>query len=207
MNVEHIIGAATITTVWRALGGPEPKRGRAPAFYRDGDNPQAVSLNDGKGCWFDYRDNKGGGVLDLIQHVRGGDRGAALRWLADLNGVPLDDQPATYVERRAFAERRESEQRDMRAAEFFRIAAVSLADHLLDDVLPEAVPERYAPTQLRLTLKAAQGAVLLAIYRDFRAREPRLTAGLVYAGERSWDRLCTRLAKFVAAGMEVPDVT
>jgi hypothetical protein len=162
VNASSIITSTTITRVWTALGGDPPIRGRARAFYRDGTNQQAVSLDDEKGCWFDHRDHKGGGVLDLIQHVRGGDRSAALRWLADLNGVPLDDEPATYAERRAFAERRESEQRDLRAAEFFRLAAVSLADHLLDDVLPEGVPERYWPTQLRLTLRGAQGAMLLS---------------------------------------------
>jgi hypothetical protein len=206
MNVTHIIGATTITNVWLELGGEPPKHGRARAFYRDGNNQQAVSLNDEKTCWHDFVTGEGGGVLDLIRRVLGCDRRAALRWLADVNGIPLDDQPATRAERRALAERREREQREMRAAELFRIAAVSLADHLLDDVLPEAVPERYAPTQLRLTLRVAQGPRLLSIYRDFRTCEPRLTAALVLAGERSWNRVCTRLAGLVVAEREAPNV-
>jgi len=93
----------------------------------------------------------------------------------------------------------------MRAAEFFRIAAASMAEQLLND-LPEAAPERHAPTQLLIDLRKAQGAALLLIFRDFCASEPRLTAALVYAGEQSWGRCCSRLARFVAAGMEVPSV-
>jgi hypothetical protein len=100
MNAAAIVAARSVTTVWLALGGDAPRRGRARAFYRDGNNPQAVSLNEAKGCWYDHRDGVGGGVLDLIQHVRGCDRGAALRWLADLNGMPIDDRSFTVAEQR-----------------------------------------------------------------------------------------------------------
>jgi hypothetical protein len=205
MNATDIIASTNITNVWLGLGGDPPKRGRARAFYRDGNNQQAVSLDDSKGAWFDYRDNTGGGVMDLIQRVLGCDRAGALRWLSSFTGLPLGDRPASRAERRALMDRREREQREMRAAECFRIAAASIAEQTLDE-LPEAVPERYVPTQLLLDLRAAQGSALLAIYRDFRAREPRVTAAVVYAGERAWQRLCTRLARFVAAGMEVPNV-
>ena len=100
MNAPAIVTSSSVTTVWLALGGDTPRRGRARAFYRDGDNPQAVSLNEAKGCWYDHRDGVGGGVLDLIQHVRDCDRGAALRWLADLKGMPLDDRSFTAAEQR-----------------------------------------------------------------------------------------------------------
>jgi hypothetical protein len=205
MKAGSIVAATTITKVWLALGGDPPKRGRARAFYRNGNNPQAVSLSDSKGAWFDHRDNTGGGVLDLIERALGCDRVGALQWLSDFTGLPLKDRPATRAERRVLAQRREREQRDMRAADFFRIAATSMAEQILYD-LPEAVSERYAPTPLLLDLRAADTAALLAIYRDFRAREPRLTAALVYAGERARRRLCIRLARFIAAGMEVSSV-
>ena len=104
--VAEIISRRPITEVWGELGGDPPRRGRARAFQRNGDNPFAVSLNDAKGCWFDHRDGVGGGVLDLIQHVRGGNRRSALRWLAELNGVRLDDHPLTGVERRRYARQR-----------------------------------------------------------------------------------------------------
>jgi hypothetical protein len=202
MTAMHIITATTVTDVWLALGGPEPKRGRARAFYRNGENTQAVSLDDAKGCWYDHRDGKGGGLLDLIQLVLGRDRAGALRWLSNFTGLPLDDRPATRSERRALAERREREQREMRNAKFFRIAAVCVAEQALAE-LPEAVPGRFAPTQLFLSLRASHGRALLAVYRGFREHEPELTAALVYAGERAWQRMCTRLAHFVAGGAEV----
>jgi hypothetical protein len=202
LNATSIITATTITNVWLALGGPEPKHGRACAFYRDGNNGQAVSLNDAKGCWFDHRDAVGGGVLDLIQRVLRCDRVGAMRWLSSFTGTPFEDRPATRAERRALAEQREREQREMRAAEFFRIAAASMAEQVLDE-LPEAVSDRYVPTQVLLSLRTSERAGLLSLYRGYREREPRLTAALVFAGERAWQRQCDRLARFINAGAEV----
>ena len=75
------LDSVRILEVWRALGGPELRRGRAPAFWRSGDNPQAIAVHAEKGCWYDYRDNVGGGVLQLVQHVNGCDQSGALRWL------------------------------------------------------------------------------------------------------------------------------
>ncbi len=95
MTAADIIRSTSITAVWAGLGGDPPERGRARAFYRDGDNPHAVSLSDAKGCWYDYRDNIGGGVLDLIQHILGCDRRTALRWLADFTGLPFESRPLT----------------------------------------------------------------------------------------------------------------
>jgi hypothetical protein len=103
MKVANIIAATTITAVWIALGGAPPtKHGRALAFYRDGDNREAVSLNNQKGCWYDFVTGAGGGVLSLIQHVLGCSKGAAARWLADLNGLVLDNRPYTGAERRQY---------------------------------------------------------------------------------------------------------
>ena len=204
MNATSIITATTITNVWLALGGDPPKRGRARAFYRAGNNQQAVSLNDSKGAWFDHRDNTGGGILDLIQRVLGCNRAEAMRWLSSFTGIPFEDRPATRAERRALADRREREQREMRDAELFRIAAASMAEQILDE-LPEAVPERYVPTQALLSLRTSEGAGLLSLYRGYREREPRLTAALVFAGERAWQRQCDRLARFINAGAEVKD--
>ncbi len=121
------------------------------------------------------------------------------------SGEALRRRPASVSERRALAERRQREQRETRDAEFFRIAAASVAEHILDE-LPEAVSERFGPTQLLLDLRAAHRAALLAIYRNFRECEPQLAAALVYAGERAWQRLSTRLAGFIVAGAEVPRV-
>jgi hypothetical protein len=53
MTAANIISATTITAVWVGLGGDPPDRGRARAFYRNGENPQAVAINEAKGCWYD----------------------------------------------------------------------------------------------------------------------------------------------------------
>jgi hypothetical protein len=159
MTATAILGTTTISQVFVALGGNEPKRGRARAFYRDGDNRQAVSLNDAKGCWYDHRDGVGGGMFDLIQRVLGCDRAAALRWLSNFTGLPLEDQPASRRSRRAFAERRREARIEAEMIGFWRdalmpelnarkIAAVDAGDDqalaraaLLCNVLEHGSPE------------------------------------------------------------------
>jgi hypothetical protein len=105
MTASEVCSLRPISEVFVELGGSPPRHGRARAFYRDGDNQQAVSFDDSKGCWYDHRDGKGGGVLDLVQRVRGGSRAEALRHLAELSGVTLEDRPTTAAERRGFAKR------------------------------------------------------------------------------------------------------
>ena len=106
MAIDHIVFAQPISGIWQALGGDAPRRGRARAFFRGGDNSQAISLNDARACWYDHRDHVGGGVLDLVQHVLGFDGAGALRWLSDFVGLPLVDRPLTLTERRDYARRR-----------------------------------------------------------------------------------------------------
>jgi hypothetical protein len=103
MTAGEIVALRPITEVWQALGGEPPKRGRARAFWRDGDNLQAISFDDSKGCWYDHRDGKGGGILDLVQRVRGCNRADALRWLAERNGATLQYRPTNAAERRRYA--------------------------------------------------------------------------------------------------------
>ena len=123
--ITELIAAKPISEVWIALGGPPPKRGRARAFFRDGDNPFAVSLNDANGVWFDHRNGVGGGVLDLIQQVRGCDRGGALRWLADLNGTSLASTPLTPAQHREYARQR-AEMSEMSAWKMRLVDALKL---------------------------------------------------------------------------------
>jgi len=103
MNIDDIIFAQPIGATWQQLGGDPPRRGRARAFYREGGNPGAVSLNDEKACWHDFVTGEGGGVLDLVQRIRGCNRADALRWLSETVGIPLEARPVG--ERRAYAVR------------------------------------------------------------------------------------------------------
>src|ERR1017187_7791338 len=103
----EIIARVRLSAVWAALGGGELRHGRGQAFWREGDGYN-VSLRDDRNVWHDKRDDIGGGVLDLVVRVRGGNRADALRWCADLAGVALEDRPLSAEDRaRWAAERRQ----------------------------------------------------------------------------------------------------
>ena len=64
------------------LGDPNPKLSTA-AELRYGEHGRlSVRLSGERaGQWYDFAAGRGGGVLDLVARVRGGDRAAAVRWL------------------------------------------------------------------------------------------------------------------------------
>ena len=105
MTSRDLIDRASIMEVWRALGGGSLRHGRGAAWWRGG-NGYNVALDESRSVFYDHARGVGGGVLDLVQVALGCDRRAALHWLADHQGVELDDQPPTYAERRQWAERR-----------------------------------------------------------------------------------------------------
>jgi hypothetical protein len=98
----EIINRIRISKVWAALGGGPLRNGRGAAFRRDSRDFN-VSVSDEKGVWHDFVSGDGGGVLDLIQHVRGGSRADALKFVAELAGLTLDSRPLTRQERRTHA--------------------------------------------------------------------------------------------------------
>ncbi len=69
-----------VLDVWRALGGPEPRRGRAPAFWR-GSRDLNVNINAERGVFFDHARSRGGGALTLVETVLNCSRTIALAWL------------------------------------------------------------------------------------------------------------------------------
>src|SRR5262245_49645268 len=103
MTAADILSRVCISDVWRGLGGGELRHGRGRAFWRGGDGYN-VALDDTRGVWWDYRDGDGGGVLDLIQHVRCGARADALKFVAELAGLTLDSRPLSMQEKRTRAE-------------------------------------------------------------------------------------------------------
>src|ERR1035441_9268954 len=91
-QVSDILAAVKISTVYSALTGKRPRRSganryRGQAIWRGGEN-LSVAIDDSKLTWFDHAAAEGGGVLDLVGRVRGGDRKESLRWLSELAGVP-----------------------------------------------------------------------------------------------------------------------
>lgn len=178
------------------------KRWRGPCPIHRGKHDN-FSVDPETGLWRCWSVcGRGGDIIALEIALTGAQWPESVAEIEQIIGRVLLDRPATRAERLALAERREREQREMRAAECFRIAAASMAEHVLDE-LPEAVPERYGPTQFLLCIRAAHGTDLLPLYRDYCEREPRLTAAFVYSGAQAWKRLCDRLARFIVDADEV----
>jgi len=187
-----VLGCVKISEVYQALGGPELRGMRGPAFWRDGDGLN-VSMDDSRGIWHDFTTGDGGGVLDLVVKVRGGNRADALRWAADLAGVPLDDKPLSAEDcARWAAERRELE-RDLPMARLWRRAAIDLSEELLDvlkAVFFTGPSDRIDfdgirdTTRLLSTLQRIDGAALVAEYGWWRERYPGMTAAMVHAARR-----------------------
>ena len=65
------------------LGEPNPRMSTAAELRYGRKGSLAVRLDSGQ--WFDHESGAGGGVLDLVARVRGGDRATAALWL-DVEG-------------------------------------------------------------------------------------------------------------------------
>lgn len=205
-SLPHILESVTISNVYRALGGATlPNGRRGVAFWRDGANGFNVSLNDTKGTWFDHAAGEGGGVLDLVVKVRGGTKQEAVRYLAALAGIPIDDDSPAAVEARVrWAADREVLRRDLPNAEHWRAAAIAMVELSLDSIKagffdPTAprpdIEELQNLTRLLARLQKLDGSALVAEYSDWWLTRPQLTQGLVRAGrnrEAAWRRAVKR---------------
>ena len=65
---------------------------------------EAVAFNKEKNCYIDHRDHSGGGVLKLVQIVRGCETHEALNWLRDEFGLTDSRVQTTPEQRRIQAE-------------------------------------------------------------------------------------------------------
>ena len=106
-------------------------------------------------------------------------------------------RPLSPAERRAAAEQRRRDERDLGAARYFRLAAELLADELLE-TLPVADLSRGPLTAMKAAMRTETG--LLVEYRDWREREPELTAALVAAGRNRGARLEMMLRHYLLGG-------
>lgn len=179
MTLSALLSRAPVSEIAILLGGPQPVRGRGPAWWRAGKSRTSVSYDDKAGRWYDFGRAEGGGALDLICKVRGCDRGAAVRWLAAELGVDLDSAaPAVDA---AEAERRRATRMVAR-----RLCALWTAglEHALEREKRTALQRRQwrawqtAARKLWL-LKGAPDTKLLEWSHQARRRDPREWAGLV----------------------------
>src|ERR1017187_9972046 len=186
-SASEILGRVRIIEVWRAPGGGELPHGRGRAFWREGDGYN-VSLNDAKSTWFDHAAAEGGGLLALIQRVRGVTPADALRWCADLAGIALDSTPLSAADGARWAAERLEIERHLPAALHWRRAAVNRVEGVLmylkaglfDPTVEQPAPGEIAEwTRDLARLNALTGAALVQTYRAAMKREPESTAGMV----------------------------
>jgi hypothetical protein len=187
-GVAEIVSRIRISDVWQALGGAELRHGRGPAFWRGGDGFN-VALNDSKGAWFDHASGEGGGVLDLVQKVRGTTKADALRWLADLTGVAFDERPRSSMTVHAYSDAA----RIRHDALYFSDAARNMAEWSLE-VLSTTDAERAVHTALLAALRASPETE----YHDWLKHQPEWAAALVHAGRERAKRLQLALARYLA---------
>jgi hypothetical protein len=186
---EAILDHVTIGAVWRALGGGELRHHRGQAFWRAGQGWN-VALSDAKGTWFDHRDNVGGGILDLVVHVRGGSREDALRWCADLAGVAFEDKPLSAEDRARWVAERRAIERDLPAAWCWRSAAVNLGEEALEQLKAALFDPATPPLEVdeigeigALTRQVARwrrlaGAELVSEFNSWKQHHPELTSAM-----------------------------
>jgi len=199
MTARDVVSAVRISQVWRELGGPELRRGpekfRGRAWWRAGDG-HSVALDDARGCYFDHRDGEGGGLLDLVVHVRGGTRHDALNWVAGVAGITLDEEPLSPEERAKWAAEQRKLERLLPAARYWRRAAVCLGEQVLNDLKAAlfcptmdqpAVGELGEWTFLLAHLRRLKGLELAREYNDWRKRDAPLVDGMV-----QWARIRER---------------
>lgn len=182
-----VLSRVKISEIYQALGGPRPRGRRGPAFWRGGDGLN-VSMDDKRGVWHDFKTDEGGGVLALVQRVRGGNRADALRCVAELAGVPLDNTPVSAEDRARWALKRRDLEITLPTARYWQRAAVCMAEELLasikvalfDATVPQpAIGEVGDVESLLSALRRADGVALVSEFRWWLERYPGMTAALV----------------------------
>jgi len=198
MTAAEIVGHARITQVWHALGGGEIRRGRSRAWWRKGDG-WSVSLRDDRGVWFDHRDGGGGGVLDLVQHVRGGSRADALRWLAEWRSIPLDSAPLSRDDRRRYAQAREHAPALARAATLWHPERLEELDELKREALErDDIPALASAAREHHLLSVLAPEGIIRAYIDAKRKWPEHTRALLGQGEH-WERVAEALVTLLIA--------
>lgn len=192
-RIADVLSGVKISQVYQALTGVEPRRTgrdtwRAPATWRAGDGLN-VSGDDSRGVWHDFVDDSGGGILDLVARVRGGNRADALRWVADFAGYPLEDTPLSAEDRKRWAEERKQFELDLPEARYWRRTAVLLAEETLCELksrfFDPTAQDRVSSRELRdvtgmlARLQNMGDDALVTQYRAWRTEHPNLTGLMV----------------------------
>ena len=195
-QIRDILSSLKITAVYQALTGITPRHtgrnsARAPAAWRGGDG-QSVAMDDSRGVWHDFAANAGGGILDLIVQVRGGNRADALRWAAEFTGIPLDNRSLSPAERYRWAQHRRLMEQELPKARYWRRAAITMSEELLvvlkapllsglsDRIDFDGIRET---TRLLATLRCIDGSQLVTEFHSWMKSHPELTSAMIQAAQ------------------------
>lgn len=173
-----------IVDVWHRLGGGPIRRGRATAWWRDGDGPN-IAIDVEHGVWFDYARGVGGGVLDLVRTVRDCSKPDAVRWLC-AEGFIQDHNASPAERRRAAAYRSalDTVASDIASWRLGRMAELEREKAYAIGCNDEAVLAASASELYRLQ---TDGAAVVTAYRTHRARDPQGVRRLIEWGrEDEW---------------------
>lgn len=181
------------------LDGGDIRHGRGQAFWRRGADGWSVSLNNDRGTWFDHRDGTGGGKLKLIQHVRGGSKAEARRWLANMCGIVLDSTPLSQVDKRRYTQARQDAPTLRREAEIWFIERREELEQAKADALARedlVALEAAAREHYRLSRLRADGVAIVREYLHAQQDAPEHTSALMQEGEH-WRNVSKALVNLV----------
>jgi hypothetical protein len=207
-----VLVCVKISGVYHMLTGITPRRCgadryRAVATWHGGDG-YSVALDDSCGVWHDKVPDEGGGILGLVVRVRGGTRAEALRWVADLAGIQLDDKPLSAEARARWAAERRELDRDLPDARLWHRAAISLAEELLDvmkRVFFTGPSDRIDFAGIRNTtnllsrLQRIDGAELVSELHSWMESHPGLTSAMVQSSRTREAAERSALVAYLAA--------
>jgi DNA primase len=176
-----------------AARGVKRERDRWTCVFHEDHRPSATVWNNRLHCWSCGR---WASTIDIVMHLDHVDLGTAVRRIAELNCIPLQDSFPSERKTGVDARQRSAEAADLRAAQHWRIVAIALAEQTLEELSPCSL-DRMAPTSLLRTLRS--DADILQEFRARRLADRGLTAAMVQAGSRQEERVQVLLARFLIA--------
>ena len=151
-----------------------------------------LDLNTGH--WHCFSDcGRGGSVFDFEMTLTGADFKTAMAAVYAIVGRPMSERARMTREQwRAAQQTIERTERERNEAAYFAAAALIMAELVLENLLPWDT-ERAIHTKLVEDLRSDA----IAVYRDWRDRNPKTAAARVDAGHRHHRRLQKSCLRFV----------
>jgi hypothetical protein len=143
--------------------------------------------------WHDFVTDEGGGILDLVTRVRGGSRVDALRFVAALAGIKLQDYVPSAADCQRWAQGQRDLERSLPNARLWWRTAIQMTEALLESLkvalfdprLPKPGSCEVQETEEMLTaLRRKDGAELVSEFRWWLENYPDMTAAMVLWARR-----------------------